>query len=156
MKLVKITGYKNVLAGLKKAQRPIGAGLSKGLTKAGKYLQRESQKIVPRQTGHLRASAFTRRFGMGLKTDVIVGYTAAYAAFVHENLDAAHGKDFNIKHAAAIQHAKTHGLKAGLVSGGMFNRGENQQAKFLETPAREKRKVLLQIIRSEGKKAFPR
>ena len=36
-----------------------GAGLVQGLLMAGKWLQAESQKIVPVKTGNLRGSAFT-------------------------------------------------------------------------------------------------
>lgn len=58
---------------------------------------------------------------------VVVGYTTEYAVWVHENLEAAHGQAFNVKHAAEI--------KAGLE----HSRGPLQQAKFLEQPARENR-----------------
>jgi hypothetical protein len=57
---------------------------------------------------------------------VSVGYTAAYAVFVHEDLQKAHGAAFNIKHADEI------------ASGAEHSRGPEQQAKFLEGPAREK------------------
>ena len=63
-------------------------------------------------------------------TAVRVGYTANYALFVHENLEAAHGAAFNAKHAAEIAAGTEH------------SRGDNQQAKFLETPFRQLRPQL--------------
>jgi hypothetical protein len=138
-----------------KTEQEIATRLGRGLSAAGLYLQRESQKIVPVQTGNLKNSAFTRRFGLGVKIDVIVGYTAVYAAFVHEDLTKAHGKEFNVKHAAELAHTGkltkagnwSPTLRAGTAAGGMFPRGENQQAKFLEKPAREQRLTLFKIIR---------
>jgi hypothetical protein len=62
---------------------------------------------------------------------VIVGYTASYAVHVHENLEAAHGQEYNVKHA---QHYGPRSKKAGEL---VVQRGPNQQAKFLEKPARE-------------------
>lgn len=59
-------------------------GFSRGLLKAGHYLQRQSQKVVPLDTGILRASAYTKKTGSGSTTEVTVGYTAPYALRVHE------------------------------------------------------------------------
>jgi hypothetical protein len=59
-------------------------GMSKGLKRAGLFVQRESQKICPVDTGALRNSAFTRHTGQGADTVVEVGYTQNYAIFVHE------------------------------------------------------------------------
>lgn len=68
----------------------IARGMERGLMKAGLFLQRESQKIVPVDTGNLKNSAYTRKTGSGFSTTVNVGYTAEYAIYVHENLDAKH------------------------------------------------------------------
>lgn len=54
--------------------------------------------------------------------NVNVGYAASYAVAVHENLEAAHGEAFNVKHR---------GEK------GFTSRGPGQQAKYLEQPFRE-------------------
>ncbi len=53
---------------------------------------------------------------------VSVGYVANYAVHVHENLEALHGAAYNA----------AYGGKPGFKS-----RGPNQQAKFLERPARQ-------------------
>lgn len=118
-------------------------GLRRGLKKAGLALQRESMKIVPVQTGNLRNSAFTRAEGSGFQTAVVVGYTAKYALFVHEIIGNAHGADFNKKHASKISAAKGAGRKV------WFNRGVDQQAKFLEKPLREHRDHLMDIVELE-------
>lgn len=147
------------LAQVKAALRKAGAAkitqMGRGLFQAGLYLQAQSQKIVPVDYGILKASAFTRIEGQGTKkVNVIVGYTAKYAIFVHESLDAAHGTDFNIKYAAELAAAKR-ARKAG--TGGTtgpfrHNRGAGQQAKFLELPLRRDRATLLAIVANEVKK----
>lgn len=58
------------------------------------------------------------------RCSVVTGYRGVnYALYVHENLEAAHGKDFNAKYAAQIK------------AGSMRNRGPNQKARFLIDPA---------------------
>lgn len=150
--IIKVTGVEQVVRNLLRSKGKIGNGVERGLKKAGLFLLAESKKIVPVQTGVLKASTFIVSFGSGLHTDVILGYKANYAALVHEltpepppSGPPRHGKEFNIYHAAEIVAAK--GTWRGTAEGGMFKRGENQQAKFLEKPARENRLQLLKIIR---------
>jgi len=150
MKVLEITGAPLVLRRLQAYNKRQERGCAQGLKKAGLMIKRESDLIIPVQLGHLRGSGFIRNVGSsGFRTDIVVGYTAEYAVYVHENLDAAHGKEFNVRHAQEIASAK--GTKRGTAAGGMFNRGEGQQAKFLERPAREKRYEALRIIRTEMK-----
>ena len=87
---VGVTGVTNILKNLKKAKLRSGKELERGLVKAGLFLQRESQLVVPVDDGPLKASAFTRKKGSHLNTEVIVGYTQNYAIYVHEDLDAQH------------------------------------------------------------------
>ena len=131
-----ITGIEKVIRNMQAADRKAGNRFSANLVKAGRYLQRASMKIVPVDTGVLKGSAYTRKFYSGWQTDVVVGYTAAYAIYVHENLDAAHGREYNIKYAKQIA-AKWKGF---------HKRGENQQAKFLELPCRTERPTILRIV----------
>jgi len=153
MRMIQVKGVPQLMKNLQLAKGTMLIKAGVGLYKAGLFLQRESQKIVPVQKGELKNSAFTRRFniGMGLAAYVIVGYTAPYTVYVHEDMDKAHGGAFNIKHADEIAHAKANKLKASTAEGGMFNRGENQQAKYLESPARTKRIEMLAIIAAEIK-----
>lgn len=148
-KLVRIKGVAKVKANLRKYTVDQGQAFSIGLRRAGIFLQHKSQKICPVLFGVLRNSAFTRRFGSGYRTDVVVGYTAKYAAFVHEDLDKAHGIMFNQLHAEEIAGAHTPAQKRY-----WHNRGENQQAKFLEVPARRSRKEMLAIIAGEARSIF--
>ena len=114
------------LKGLKRALAKVKArhlkNVERGFIKAGLFLQRKSQKVVPVDTGNLRNSAFTRLQGhnQGKNSKVFVGYTAAYAIFVHEDLEASH--------------------KPG------------KTAKFLEGPAREHRQDMIDIILKEARK----
>jgi hypothetical protein len=158
--MIKMSGMSQVVAKLKKATNLTKDNLSRGLVYGGQYLQAESMRIAPVQTGNMRASAFTRKI---TKYHVIVGYTAPYAAFVHEIETAAHGKAFNVKHADKIAKAnenlyfnekgKVIGQKAGTRRHPIwFNRGEKQQWKFLEKPAREKRVEILTIVAAESRK----
>ena len=89
--LIHVTGVKAVVAKLQRYKVAQGVATHKNLMKAGRYIQRESQMIVPVDTGNLKNTAFTRNVGgPGLLADVIVGYTAEYAIYVHEDPNAAH------------------------------------------------------------------
>lgn len=85
-----ISGIKGLQRAFKVTGKRHAKGLEIGLKRAGLFLQRESQKIVPVEFGVLKNSAFTRAEGSGFGTVVRVGYEASYAIFVHENLEAAH------------------------------------------------------------------
>jgi len=88
--LARVTGMSRILRNLKRFDGNLGIAFERGLKKAGLFLQRESQKIVPVDTSALKNSAFTRAEGKGFETDVTVGYTQNYAVYVHENMDARH------------------------------------------------------------------
>lgn len=79
-----VRGLNKVLANIAKASLVIPERVAQGLTLAGLDLQATSQKLVPVDTGNLKASAFTRRSGVGSLTKVEVGYTSRYAVWVHE------------------------------------------------------------------------
>jgi hypothetical protein len=143
--MAKITGAKEVQQALLNTKIKGYKGLKTGLKKAGLYLQRESMKLVPIQTGNLRGSADTQMSGSGKSVAATVSYATEYAVFVHENLEAKHGAAFNAAYAEEIA--------AGQVRWGVvvyyFKRGPKQQAKFLEQPLREKQKQLVQIVENE-------
>lgn len=156
--MIKITGMQQVIRNINAARNKISTGIDRGLIRGGQFLQAESMKICPVNTGNLRASAFTRKAYIG-RHHVIVGYTAFYAGFVHENLNAAHGKAFNIKYADRIarrglreKRARKLGMSHTVTSDPYHMRGEKQQAKFLERPAREKRTEILKIVADEAKR----
>jgi len=90
-RMLRISGMNKVLGNLKKSKTITAGKVGIGLKRAGLFLQRESQNIVPVDTSNLKNGAFTRNVGgSGFDTDVIVGYVADYAVYVHENLQAKH------------------------------------------------------------------
>jgi hypothetical protein len=140
--IVKVTGVQQILSKMKAHNSKHGQQFQAGLVLAGIHLERISRSVFcPVHKGNLKASGFSRRIGAGWQTDVIVGYTAAYAVYVHENMDAKHGREFNIAYMDEIATAHTRAQKKYY-----FNRGETQQAKYLERPAREERQAMLNII----------
>ncbi len=77
---------------------------------------------------------------------VVVGYSAGYAVYVHENLQAAHGTLYNLKHQQEVAYSRAL-KKARIGEARPFrSRGPNQQAKFLEQPAREMKTEIAQIV----------
>lgn len=130
------TGLKNIRRRTEVARRQMEEGAEIGIRRAGLLLLRASKKMVPIDLGPLNASGYVRKIGgSGAKTLVAVGFTASYAGYVHENLDKAHGQEYNIKHAADIAAKRKYWHKAeGRWTGGMVTyrrRGKDQQAKFL-------------------------
>jgi hypothetical protein len=87
----KIIGVAKVLKNLKIVDEKVGVGIERGCLRGGLFLQGESQRIVPVDTGNLKNGARTRNIGgQGYKADVVVEYLAEYAVAVHENLQASH------------------------------------------------------------------
>lgn len=82
----RITGQAQVLANLNLRKKELSLRFAQGIKLAGLLLQRESQVMVPVEFGPLKASAYTRSSGVGFQTVVTVGYTAAYALYVHEQV----------------------------------------------------------------------
>ena len=105
----------------------------------GAIILRDSQLIVPVDQGNLKASGYCRSEVHGLVVEVEVGYTANYALYVHENLDALHGQAFNIAYADLITEGVEH------------SRGADQQAKFLETPFHIDRPEIMDMARTAVK-----
>ena len=105
---VKVTGVEAILRNLTRTKQQQAKGMERGLVKAGLMLQRASQKVVPVDTANLKKSAFTRKEKSGFSTVVLVGYTANYAIYVHEDLEASHkpGKIAKYLERPAREHAK--------------------------------------------------
>lgn len=85
-----VQGVKEIKMALESHQKATERGNKAGLIKAGVFLQKESQEIVPIDKNFLRPSAETIWEGEGFNTVVSVGYTASYAIYVHEDLEARH------------------------------------------------------------------
>jgi len=109
----------------------MAAGCERGVKLAALLLQRESQKLVPVDTGNLKASAFTRATGKGFGIEANVGYTAAYALYVHEN-----------------REMKLKGQPRSSGRGNYWDPQGRGQSKFLEEPARRLRLKMRGIIQA--------
>lgn len=59
----------------------------KALTRIGVFVKADSVKMTPVDTSNLRGSAYSDVDGA---KKVFIGYTAFYAPFVHEDLEAKH------------------------------------------------------------------
>ena len=133
--LIVVKGMQKVLANMKRANAQMASGFAVGARKGGHFLERESKKIVPRDTGNLVNTAFVRNMGgQGWDVDIHIGYTADYAVYVHEDLTKKHGSAYNAAYAGKDQKL----------------RGPDQQAKFLEAPAKEFRTEIIRIIHKEA------
>ncbi len=89
--LTRVRGVQAILKQFQKIRKQHAAAMQRGLVKAGLFLQRKSQQIVPIDTGALRNSARTFIVsGTGFKTVVRVSYGTGYAVYVHEDLEANH------------------------------------------------------------------
>jgi len=101
-----ITGIDDILKNMRKTDVLVGKKFEIGLKRAGLFLQKMSQRVVPVDTSNLKNSAFTRSAFSGTATVVTVGYTAAYAIFVHERMELSHkpGKQAKFLEQPALQY----------------------------------------------------
>ena len=130
--------------------KKIGRRAARGLKAGGNFILRESQKIVPIETKELHDSGYVKNIGKrsGFGAIIEVGYLAPYAVIVHEDLTAAHGKDFNAKNSGKIAAAQsgTSTRQKQIWS----PRRPREQAKFLETPVLQNRRIILRLIAREA------
>jgi hypothetical protein len=126
---------KSVLNKFWRVRGSTAAKAERALTKAGNFLLRESKKKVPVEFGKLKASGYVRKKGSGFKTVITVGYTAPYAAAVHEKvLMKLKGKP----RRPSPPHI-----------GRYWDPQGRAQAKFLEEPARTYQPDLRKIVYGE-------
>lgn len=97
-----------------------------GLLEAGLKIEAASNKRAPRDLGNLVGSSYTRKAQDG-SLSVEIGYTASYAAAVHENLE------MKLK---GSPRASGRGVYWG-------PKGEN---KYLEKTVRENEKAIVEIV----------
>ena len=86
---VVIEGLDETMASLNGEIGKIIGRTTGGLLAGGLIIQRRAQELVPVRYGNLKGSAFTRKTPEDDKV-VEVGFSAAYALYVHENLEAHH------------------------------------------------------------------
>lgn len=82
----RVEGLEVVLGNINREIERIESATMGGLLAGGLIVQAQAQRWTPVERGNLRASAYTRKDPMG-RLQVEVGYEAAYALFVHENLE---------------------------------------------------------------------
>lgn len=128
------------LQGLEEATKALNAAISQyprvalsGLIEIGLRIQRDAQERVPVQFGKLRASGYTRK-AMQYPNAVEVGFTAKYAAAIHENVEM-----------------KWKG-KPRRKPKGTFYWGPQGEAKFLESSLRRAQSGLLRDLAGSIKK----
>lgn len=117
----KLVGVEKAIKALERKAQQVNKRTTQALDQAGLLVLRRSQKLVPVDTGILKNSGFTEVTVENGKPVVHIGYRAAYAIYVHENLAAAHGETYNKKYAAEIKAKKK----------GFNKRGKGQMAQFL-------------------------
>lgn len=132
MKLgARVKGVDKALNGLNKELRKIEGKTIAGLMAGGLIIQGEAQKRVPVEYGNLRGSAYTRKSRTNAKK-VEVGFSAAYALFIHENME---------------QKLKGEARPSGL---GVYW-GPNGQPKFLESAMIDKQQEVLEAVAAYAK-----
>jgi hypothetical protein len=135
-----IKGLATALNKVNAALADVQGKTTAGLLEAGLLVQGRAQKKVPVEYGVLRASAFTRKALKANKATgvagevgtVIVGFGAAYALYVHENLE---------------QKLKGEPRKSGK---GVYW-GPDGEPKFLENALRRSNGDILKIVQKRAK-----
>ena len=132
---MKVKGLDSVLKNLNKEIESIRGNTRKGLSKAGLFIKGEAVERAPVEFGILRNSAFSQLSSLASKdnSSVKVGFTAEYAAYVHEMPMINKGKS-----------RQGTGKK-----GSYWDGGEN---KFLEKAVKLNIKEILGIIQKEAGK----
>lgn len=132
---IHVTGHIQVIANLRDRKGFFAKGTEKGIKLAALYLFREAQLRVPVDLGNLKASGSVRHEGSGFKTVAGIVYTAAYAIFVHENVEMK---------GRGLPRPPGH-------KGNYWDPPGRGQAKFLEEPARTERDTLVEIVRESAR-----
>ena len=133
-------GFKSLTDGFKKLARSKPRALRRALKKAGDLVLRESRKIVPMDTGELYRSGFVQVTKNNSDLfEVEVGYSDPKAIYVHEDLEAAHGEQYNIKYSYEIAT----GAK------GYHSRRPQERSKFLTSVIYGHVKDLREMVKQE-------
>lgn len=87
--VARITGVEEAISNLHKEVAQIQNVTMKGLLRGATIIRRDAQEMCPVVTGNLKSSAYINPSEGG--DSVEVGFTANYAAKVHENPNAGKG-----------------------------------------------------------------
>lgn len=127
-----MAGAKAAKAGMKAGFNGVRSGARAGVFAAGLLVERRSKVLVPVEYGNMRASGYTS-WHESIPDAVRVGYTAKYAAAVHEKV-------------AMVLKGKPRPSGKGVYW------GPKGSAKFLERPFRESKGDIQRVIASYARK----
>lgn len=117
------------------------------IAKATLFLRAESQKLCPVVTGTLKNSIYTKVYNLGPnKVEGIIGYSAKYAIYVHENPRA--GQVGKSSTPAGAAYSRTYRPKKRKKSKAKVFSTVGQW-KFLETPVKERANDVFAIMAAE-------
>lgn len=85
-----ITGLDAVLRNINREVKQMKRGSAGALRRAALIVKGEALPLTPIDTGNLRAGCFTDVHDSWQGPYAVIGYTAAYAPFVHERTDLKH------------------------------------------------------------------
>jgi len=80
---IEVEGLDDLNRQLQKIAKTAPVAVRRASFAGGLVIQRASQENTPVEYGNLKGSAYTQRTQLGAE----VGHTAAYALFVHENME---------------------------------------------------------------------
>ena len=142
----KITGFEKVKANLNKEIQQIKRKSMKGLIESSIIVRVSMEKTPPKipvDTGNLRASWFTAQTRTLKGIGLIMGFSANYAIYVHENVDA------NFKgNAAKIKYTKSGQVTAKTKK---YTRRDGAGPKFLQASLFRNAGLILQTIQKNVK-----
>lgn len=108
--MAKVLGFDRLVRKLKSRRTKNPAGVARGIKKMAAFFLRESNKIVPVDTGELQESGHLENSGTGSRTEVDIVYDADHAVIVHEDLEAQHAAGTSAKYLEiAIRENKEQG-----------------------------------------------
>ena len=85
-----VSGLKEIEANINLQVKRIKGKTKAGLYEAGLFIERESEKRTPVDTGNLKAGTYAQLFKKHLQDIVEIGYQAHYAPHVHEQVENNH------------------------------------------------------------------
>lgn len=118
---IQIESISSVLRATGAERAKTGRTIAEGLKRCAETLLKESQKLVPVDTGQLKASGHVEVTGVGLAAQALVVYDAPHAFIVHERLDVFHAPPTQAKYLSAavprVRGSMTALLKRNLLVG---------------------------------------
>lgn len=148
----KLTGLNEVVKNLNKEIKKIEGDVGKGLLAAVLFIEGEAIEITPQDFGLLRDTSFAQLGGTLGRPIARVGYTAKYAAWVHEMPMTLKGQpraDFGkTGNRSKFGPQQVVSFGGGTKTGTYWDKGEN---KFLEKAVRNNIPEILKIIANRAK-----